>query len=87
MNINLSLFALVLKSPDGEWPIKYTYIHVPAGYRGNSNDDDGDGDDDDDEEEEEEEEKEEEEEGGGGGGGDDDNTNFFCQLPVGAFQS
>ena len=76
MNINLSLFALVLKSPDGEWPIKYTYIHVPAAYRGNSNDDDGD----DDDEEEEEEEKEEEEEGGGGGG-DDDNTNFIVNSP------
>ena len=25
MNINLSLFALVLKSPDGEWPITYTF--------------------------------------------------------------
>ena len=22
------MFALVLKSPDGEWPIKYTYIHT-----------------------------------------------------------
>ena len=29
LNINLSLFALVLKSPDGEWPIKYTFfIHL-----------------------------------------------------------
>ena len=28
LNINLSLFALVLESPDGEWPIKYTYIRI-----------------------------------------------------------
>ena len=28
LNVNLSLFALVMKSPDGEWPIKYTYIHL-----------------------------------------------------------
>ena len=27
-NINLSLFALVLKSADGEWPINYTHIQI-----------------------------------------------------------
>ena len=26
------LFTLVLKSPNGEWPIRYTYIHTYMGY-------------------------------------------------------
>ena len=26
--LDLSLFVLVLKSPDGEWPIKYTYKRI-----------------------------------------------------------
>ena len=26
------LFALVLKSPDGEWPITYTYTAQSGGY-------------------------------------------------------
>ena len=31
--ISHCLFALVLKSPDGEWPITYTYIHICRNIR------------------------------------------------------
>ena len=29
------MFALVLKSPDGEWPIKYTHTHTHVAKHGN----------------------------------------------------